>query len=177
MSDKITDYLPETEILAQLAEEAAELAQAALKLRRAIDGTNPTPKSVDECKANLLEEIADVSLCACLLMTPDTDYWTVYDTMAGKRNRWLERLKEKEGAGMAEFDAQRCLSELRHYLHEDVANVVRCRDCVYYGNHPNGLCYAWTEPKDNAKGYTGDVHCVEPDDFCSCGERRRDIDE
>ena len=32
--DKIRDYLPDAEILAQLAEEAAELSQAALKLRR-----------------------------------------------------------------------------------------------------------------------------------------------
>lgn len=54
----------------------------------------------------------------------------------------------------------------------DAVEAVRCKDCVYYGNHPNGLCYAWTEPKDNAKGYTGDVHCVEPDEFCSSGERR-----
>lgn len=46
MSKKISDILPKTEILAQLAEEASELAQAALKLRRALDGANPTPKSV-----------------------------------------------------------------------------------------------------------------------------------
>lgn len=49
MSKKVSDILPKTEILAQLAEEASELAQAALKLRRALDGTNPTPKSVEEC--------------------------------------------------------------------------------------------------------------------------------
>lgn len=35
MSKKVSDILPKTEILAQLAEEASELAQAALKLRRA----------------------------------------------------------------------------------------------------------------------------------------------
>ena len=35
MSKKVSDILSETEILAQLAEEASELAQAALKLRRA----------------------------------------------------------------------------------------------------------------------------------------------
>ena len=29
-------YLPETEVLAQLAEEAAELAQAALKLQKGV---------------------------------------------------------------------------------------------------------------------------------------------
>nr|DAH62927.1 MAG TPA: hypothetical protein [Caudoviricetes sp.] len=34
---KVSDILPKTEILAQLAEEASELAQAALKLRRALD--------------------------------------------------------------------------------------------------------------------------------------------
>lgn len=63
MADKkISDYLPKTEILAQLAEEASELAQAALKLRRALDGKNPTPKSVEECEANLLEEAADVKV-------------------------------------------------------------------------------------------------------------------
>lgn len=48
MQKKISDILPKTEILAQLAEEASELAQAALKLRRALDGTNPTPKSIAE---------------------------------------------------------------------------------------------------------------------------------
>ena len=61
MSKKVSDILPKTEILAQLAEEASELAQAALKLRRALDGTNPTPKSVAECEANLIEEFADIS--------------------------------------------------------------------------------------------------------------------
>ena len=34
---KVSDILPKTEILAQLAEEASELAQAALKLRRSLD--------------------------------------------------------------------------------------------------------------------------------------------
>ena len=42
-SEMVNIDLPKTEILAQLAEEAAELAQAALKLRRSLDGTNPTP--------------------------------------------------------------------------------------------------------------------------------------
>lgn len=60
VSKKISDILPKTKILAQLAEEASELAQAALKLRRALDGTNPTPKSVEECLENIQEEMADV---------------------------------------------------------------------------------------------------------------------
>lgn len=57
MSKKVSDILPKTEILAQLAEEPSELAQAALKLRRALDGTNPTPKSVEECLENIQEDI------------------------------------------------------------------------------------------------------------------------
>ena len=61
MSKNVSDILPETEILAQLAEEASELAQAALKLRRALDGTNPTPKSVAECEMNLLECLSGCS--------------------------------------------------------------------------------------------------------------------
>lgn len=53
-------YLPLTELLAGVAEEAAELAQAALKLRRVIDGTNPTPKPKDEAISDFEEEVADL---------------------------------------------------------------------------------------------------------------------
>lgn len=52
----------------------------------------------------------------------------------------------------------------------DAAPVTRCKDCKHYRNHPNGLCYLHTEPKANARGYSGDAVCVEPDDFCSYGE-------
>lgn len=77
MGKCVLDYLPREEILAQLAEEASELAQAALKLRRALDGTNPTPKSVAECEENLLEEWADVDLCLrCALKS---DYFTMLE--------------------------------------------------------------------------------------------------
>ena len=46
---KISDYLPKTEILGQLTEELAEASAAASKLRRKIDGKNPTPKTLNEC--------------------------------------------------------------------------------------------------------------------------------
>lgn len=61
-----------------------------------------------------------------------------------------------------------------NYISEDCVEVVRCRDCRYYQNHPNGLCYLHTEPYDNSKGYKGEEVCVEPNDFCSYGERRKD---
>lgn len=53
-----------------------------------------------------------------------------------------------------------------------VARVTRCKDCKHYRNYPNGLCYLHTEPKTNARGYSGEAVCVEPDDFCSYGERK-----
>ena len=46
VSKKVSDILPKTEILAQLAEEASELAQAALKLRRALDKKTEQEKEV-----------------------------------------------------------------------------------------------------------------------------------
>ena len=48
-------YLTEGELLCQLAEESAELAQAALKERRTFDDDNPTPVSYTDAHANLLE--------------------------------------------------------------------------------------------------------------------------
>lgn len=44
-TQKITKTLGMPEVLAQLAEEAAELSQAALKLRRALEKRNPHPHS------------------------------------------------------------------------------------------------------------------------------------
>lgn len=57
--------LPKAEVLAQMAEELTEAAQAALKLRRAMDGANPTPISVDTGMNNLIEELADCQLSKC----------------------------------------------------------------------------------------------------------------
>ena len=58
----------------------------------------------------------------------------------------------------------------------DVVEVVRCKDCIHSRNMPLGLCYLHTEPYDNAKGYKGDAVCVEPNDYCSYGERKEDDD-
>ena len=67
-------------------------------------------------------------------------------------------------------DARRRIQMLIAYAPSvDAIPVVRCKDCKYYRNHPNGLCYLHTEPKENERGYSGDAVCVEPDDFCSRG--------
>ena len=84
---EIIDALGEAEVLAQLAEEAAELAQAALKLRRVLDGRNPTPKDEGECRKNLEEEYSDVVHCAMELGL-NTDFWLI----ESKNARWKSRL-------------------------------------------------------------------------------------
>ena len=58
----VFNLLPEEELLAQLAEECSEAAKAALKLRRARDGVNPTPVSEEEAFSNFVEELADIYL-------------------------------------------------------------------------------------------------------------------
>lgn len=83
----IVKKLGEAEVLAQLAEEAAELAQAALKLRRALDEKNPTPKTEEECRRNLAEEYNDVILCAVQLGLEVDASAAMY-----KIRRWQKRL-------------------------------------------------------------------------------------
>lgn len=55
---------------------------------------------------------------------------------------------------------------------DNAVPVVHCKDCKHYYNHPNGLCYLHTEPKETERGYSGEAVCVEPDDFCNYGERK-----
>lgn len=94
--ETVCKYLSGPELLAQLAEEAAELAQAALKLRRALDGTNWTPKTLEECRNALTEEIADVEgvLQALDYAAPLVDYDRVHGIQSIKMRRWAGRLEE-----------------------------------------------------------------------------------
>lgn len=78
-----------------------------------------------------------------------------------------ELLEEQFGISDADILAK---EEIRYAPTVDAVVVTRCKDCKHYRNHPNGLCYLHTEPKANARGYSGDAVCVEPDDFCSYGE-------
>lgn len=78
-----------------------------------------------------------------------------------------ELLEEQFGISDADILAK---EEIRYAPTVDAVVVTRCKGCKHYRNHPNGLCYLHTEPKANARGYSGDAVCVEPDDFCSYGE-------
>lgn len=87
----IKDKMPVTELLAALAEESAELAQAALKLRRVFDKTSPTPIPEDEAIERFYEEVADVQLTLQQIDIP----WAYIKTIANKKkSRWEDRLKE-----------------------------------------------------------------------------------
>lgn len=90
MADKsyILSVLDERTLLEQLAEEASELAQAALKLIRAAEySNNPTPITLQEAQVSLDEELHDVLAVASLLGIIDYD-----DDENPKWKRWAERL-------------------------------------------------------------------------------------
>ncbi len=82
--------LGRAELLAQLAEEAAELSQAALKLRRVLDGRNPTPVTEAEATQHLQEELTDVLLCA---ITVGVDRTEVERFIRAKSARWSARVE------------------------------------------------------------------------------------
>ena len=89
----IVDCLPTEELLAQLAEEASELAQAALKLRGVEDGTNPARISKEDAIKNLLEEIADVNLSIHLLgFDNEKSEEVCQEIMVQKTDRWADSL-------------------------------------------------------------------------------------
>lgn len=92
LDEKIKLHIPQDELLAQLAEECAELSQAALKLRRALTGINPTPVTADEARWNLVEEVADVYNVLGLLLDAE-DNAEIYSIIWRKKARWLNRLE------------------------------------------------------------------------------------
>lgn len=92
----VLSRLPRTELLNQLAEEAAELAQAALKLRRTLSPINPTPVSQERALAGLVEELADVQNAAALVRNAFRVNQAKVDVVAGmKMARWAGRLTEE----------------------------------------------------------------------------------
>lgn len=86
--------LPDRDLLEQLAEESAELSQAALKLIRASGmSQNPTPISKDEALASLKEEANDVLMVLEILGLANQG--AVHDWR--KLVRWAERIQEANG--------------------------------------------------------------------------------
>lgn len=93
--EEIRDFIPLDELLCQLAEEASELAQAALKMRRTLINGNPTPVTRRQAEDMLLEEIADVKLCLHVGgFEKVRDKIQVNRIISSKAERWLKRLQE-----------------------------------------------------------------------------------
>lgn len=112
-TEYILERITQAELLAQLAEEAAELAHAALKLRRVYDGSNPTPVKGSVAYSNVKEEVADVLLLVGLLEL-DRDLGEIQRIMNRKTERWKGRLEDLEArcetCGHNGWDESRCKS-------------------------------------------------------------------
>lgn len=93
MSNKIVDQIGVPALLEQMAEECCELAQACLKMARKLRDENLTPKSIEDIRDNLVEEIADVELCRVYL--DESDVVKIHEPhpiMYDKEKRWEKRL-------------------------------------------------------------------------------------
>lgn len=90
---RIAEQLGAEKILCQCAEECSELAQAVLKMRRALVGATPLTQS--EARALINEEVADVLNCVeALEAISFVDRGQVARIQAGKLERWDRRTRE-----------------------------------------------------------------------------------
>ena len=96
--DYISKNISELAVLMALAEEASELSKAAIKLARAkglLD--NPTPISVEQAEADLIEEYNDLLICVGVLnKMPSLTICVDVDLRKRKCSRWAERIKRQK---------------------------------------------------------------------------------
>lgn len=85
------------ELLTRLAEEASELAQAALKLRRAMADKSDTPVSIKDAKNSLDEEIIDVFILLDMLHLCAPYKRSMFDAgYVYKIQRWYNRIRKQD---------------------------------------------------------------------------------
>lgn len=89
--EELRGVLTPADLWGQLAEEASELAQAALKMQRLELGNNPPRKTPQECINNVIEEHADVEFCFKLLRWDDHKEMGV--VQKEKAGRWVSILE------------------------------------------------------------------------------------
>lgn len=95
----IIDRIGKAAVYEQLAEECAELAQAAIKMSRYIRGENPPAKEPWEIVKSLTEEVTDVKIClVCLGIEADEEI------AERKFARWHQRLDERDFGGKSDED-------------------------------------------------------------------------
>ena len=88
--ERVTKYLTKADILGQLAEEAAEVSQAALKLQRIEVQNNLPEMAPPEAWDHLQEEVSDLFLVLDILEVYPSD-----EIMNAKAGRWADRLENQ----------------------------------------------------------------------------------
>lgn len=85
----IVELIGKPAVCEQLAEECAELGKVALKMARILRRDNPTPVTMEEVNAQIIEEFTDVIHCAFVLgLDPN------FDQIEKKDKRWRKRISE-----------------------------------------------------------------------------------
>lgn len=91
---KIREQVQRAALYEQLAEEAVELAHAALKYARILRGENPTPCDILRQYECIVEELGDVEIVACVA---EIDMITE-EYAKSKVQRWIDRLEDVKNA-------------------------------------------------------------------------------
>ena len=89
------DRIGDAAMYEQLAEECAELGQAALKMARGLRKENPTPMTETEASDMIIEEAADVLICIDEVGVLDSS--EVARVAHAKRERFKARWEEANG--------------------------------------------------------------------------------
>ena len=93
----IIAQVPAAARMEQLAEEATELAQAALKVARIMRAENPTPVDIQEALRAVREEYTDTFVAAMA-----AELLADGELGRSKLERWAARVKERTGSDHAE---------------------------------------------------------------------------
>lgn len=93
----VRDQLSPADQFGQVAEEAVELAHAAMKMQRILNGTNPTPVTEKEALGKVMEEICDLYNALEVLKL---DVSLKYEGIRKKKMaRWVDRIRKGVKAG------------------------------------------------------------------------------
>lgn len=92
LSEALADEITRILTLLDANKACARLTHACQKEARRLRGENPTPCTAEECKAAIMEEMADVSLCLSAL--DDAGYTLSFAAVNAKQDRWRQRLDE-----------------------------------------------------------------------------------
>lgn len=82
---------------------------------------------------------------------------------------WLSECRRNMSTGDYDIDADviaSCIAELDEQPVVDAVEVVRCKDCIYWGL---GICNLFSEEPDCR--YSGHYVYTDPEAFCSYGEK------